>query len=512
MPGGTLNVNTSKTIHTLTLYAGATLNVQDSYSLAVNSLVLHVDGDQDAPVVNLNSTGGLVLNNDEIYFDMHIDEERYYWFSLPFDAQLQEISYADVASNGKAPVYREDYWVKYYDGARRADDANGGTQAKTYWTHVAAKGGSYVLQAGQGYEIGIANQKEVFFSGQTYNHTKRIIRFVMTPDGGTWNADERGTGKVTVVEPSTCTLSQNAVHAGWNLIGNPYLHSYNTGSVDGESGLRNGAWVMDSKGKYYEVDAETASVPYVTLYNPSTRTYSQALAANQTLRPFEAVFVQVNVGNVIHFANPLGATVSRNLVCARFDQPETPLYTGVQLTGNGRSDRTGVVLAEQFTPAYEIGGDLVKMTNSGALNLYTLNADAQGLAFNALSDEDATAPIPVGVTFPQAGVYTFAFDDEQYSINALDTMMLIDYEENTRTNLLYGNYEFSTKAGTVNNRFALLIRRAKLHDTEHQTTTDIDAPFPSGEGRGEASKFIRNGQLFIRCDGRTYNALGTEVK
>lgn len=36
-------------------------------------------------------------------------------------------------------------------------------------------------------------------------------------------------------------------------------------------------------------------------------------------------------------------------------------------------------------------------------------------------------------------------------------------------------------------------------------------PFPLGEGRGEASKLLRNGQLLILRDGKTYNALGQLV-
>ena len=506
-PGGTLNVNTTKTIHKLTLYAGATLNVQDSYTLSVNSLVLHVDDDQNAPIINLNSTGELALNNDEMYFDMHIDESRYYWFSLPFDAELQEISYADVASNGKTPVYRTDFWVFYYDGARRAADANGGAKAETYWTHVASKGGSYTLQAGQGYELGIANQKSKYFNGQDYHHTKRIIRIPMSVDADTWTAVDRGAGKVVVIDPSTCVAPQNAVHAGWNLIGNPYLHSYHTGSVDGESGLRNGAWVMDSKGKYYEVDGETVDVPYVTLYDPSTRTYSQDLAANRTIRPFEAVFVQVNIGNVVHFANPTNVTVSRNHAPRRFfAETERPLYTGIRISGNDKHDRAGVVLAEEFAPTYEIGADLAKMTNANALNLYTLNADNQKLAFNALSDEDAIAPISVGVTIPAIGEYTFSFDDEQYSVNALDTLMLIDKAAGISTNLLYANYTFEIEeAGAVNNRFEILVRRAK---DQPQITTDVDNIYEEDKPR----KFIRNGQLFIINDGKMYNAVGTEVR
>jgi energy-coupling factor transporter ATP-binding protein EcfA2 len=38
------------------------------------------------------------------------------------------------------------------------------------------------------------------------------------------------------------------------------------------------------------------------------------------------------------------------------------------------------------------------------------------------------------------------------------------------------------------------------------------SPFPLGEGRGEASKLIKNGKLFILHNGHTYTAEGQEVK
>ena len=44
--------------------------------------------------------------------------------------------------------------------------------------------------------------------------------------------------------------------------------------------------------------------------------------------------------------------------------------------------------------------------------------------------------------------------------------------------------------------------------------TDLSSPkspFPSGEGWGEAVKFLRNGQLYIRKDGILYDALGRKI-
>ncbi|MBR5677064.1 MAG: hypothetical protein IKX20_02890, partial [Paludibacteraceae bacterium] len=150
--------------------------------------------------------------------------------------------------------------------------------------------------------------------------------------------------------------------------------------------------------------------------------------------------------------------------------------------------------------------DLMKMLNSKALNLYTLNADNQELAFNGLSEENAMDPIPVGVIFPSAGTYTFAFDANQYSMDGLESLVLIDKVAGTQTELLHFEYDFTIDgAATINNRFELLVRRA------HKVPTDIS--FTSEEDQEvSARKFIREGKLFIIRDNKIYDATGARVQ
>ena len=510
LSGATLTVDENTELHHLTIYDGATLDISNGITLTVNSLVLFSEGDQTAPTVTLNSSGAIALKNGELYHDRRIDEERYYWLTLPYNAQLQEISYSNLAANGGAPVYRTNYWVKYYNGLLRANDVNGSSLASNYWQHVAARGSDYTLQAGQGYIVGIANQKTITQAdGRT--HTKRVLRFTLTPNESTWLTQERSGGKVTNVEPSSANDPKNAVHVGWNLIGNPYMSSYSIGNPGTSSGLQNGEWTKDEDG-FYVIDESVTptNIPYLTIYDPAEDSYSQTLASTyRALRPFEAVFVQVNTGNQIYFQT---GGISRNSAPAymRFLEPEVPVRTGITLSGEGKTDATGIVLSEEYSPAYEIGADLVKCPNNGALNLYTLNADSLSLAFNGLSDDDAITPIPVGATFPVAGEYTFAFDDMSYSINDMDTLLLIDKDKNISIDLLHADYTFSIEnAGTVNNRFELFLRRAQKAEEEEEETTNLDNTYNADNS---TRKFIRNGQLFIIRDGKVYDAIGARVR
>ena len=503
LDGATLTIDANKEIHNLTIYEGATLNVANGCTLTVNSLILRCEDDQKMPTVNLNTSGSITLNNNEIYFDARIDEERYYWYSLPFNAQLQEISYSNLEANGKTPVYRTDYWVKYYNGALRAEDVNAGSLASTYWTHVAAKGSDYTLQAGQGYNVGIANQANTT-QADGRKHTKRVLRFTLKAPSG-WQAQEQNSNKVTTIASSSATDPKNAAHVGWNLVGNPYMHSYSAGTA---SGVVVGEWEKDEDDYYVIKEGATSTIPYFTVYDPSAeqgKRYSQVRTSAKTLRPFEAVFVQINSGTQISFtASSMAAHAPAYMRAA---DPDVPFYTGIELRSNDAIDRTGIVLNKDYTPAYEIGADLLKVSNEGVLNLYTINQYEQPLAFNGLSDDDAVAPIPVGVTFPAAGEYTFAFDFENYDLSGLEALDLIDKAQGTTTDLLMNDYTFVTNAiGTVNDRFQIIVRRAK------DVATDIITPSLSEEGRGETTKFIYNGQLFIRRDGKIYNASGVQVK
>ena len=510
LPGATLTIDADKTLHDITIYEGGTLHIGDGDTLSVHSLILRRDDEAASPQVTFgNASSAIDLQFGEIYYDIRIDEERYYWFSLPFDAYAQEISYANISANGKDAEYRTDYFVKYYNGAKRAADADINKKAKSYWTHVANKNENALLHAGQGYEIGIYNQKDTIqLDGN--KHTKRVIRFTMRPDDARWNIQEINSTKVTSISPSECWHPLNAVHAGWNLIGNPYLHNYSTGSITDASGLVNGKWVKEIKDGvwtgYYVADEETTGVPYLTVYDPAPvrgEHYSQHRAANYTLKPFEAVFVQINEGDQINFTAPMH-TSNRVPAYMRTPREEAPLHTGIMLSGNDRTDRTGIVLADQFSAdEYEIAGDLSKVQNTGCLNLYTLNSNNQEMAFNAMSDEDALQPIPVGATFPSEGTHTFSFDAEQYDFMALDELLLIDYQENTCTNLLYSNYECYAPKGTINNRFALSVKRTNAN---HEVTTDMENAHTN-----DNRKFIRDGQLYILKDNKLYNALGVSL-
>ena len=525
--GNTLTVNEDRTIRILTLQDSATLNVLDGTKLRAQQVVLFSDGDQNTPFVNLNGSGEIILKNGELYVDRRIDENRFYWFTLPYDAKVSEINFSNEESNGFAAKYNVEenggFFLNYYDGARRAADVNAGiltqeaiNNGATYWTRVPANA---TLNAGQGYQVGLYDQwATVQADGR--HHKKRVIRFTTRPDGYLWNNQEHNLGKVAPINASTVTNPLNKVHAGWNLIGNPYIYTYTTGSTPGISGISNGAWKGDTVNGVWNGwvrdEGRPTNIPYLTIYNLGYKRYYQVLASDYTLRPGEVVFVQVESGNGISFThNP---NVSPKPSSMLVSLHEAPLYTGIKLTGNGMMDRTGVVLNEEYSSAeYEIGGDLAKMASNKYLNLYSFNDNSrkQRLAFNGMSDVDADSTlIPLGVVFPSAGEYTFSFDAETYDPLDLEALFLVDESTNEFINLLAEDYKVKVnKAQTVENRFYLFVRRVKRANDPDPSNPSSNIDLLSNEqAQSSTGKFMLNGILYIVRDGKIYDALGTQVK
>ncbi len=539
-PNRTLTVTATDTIRKLYVPDNATLNIANDQTLSMSIFSLFSEGDQAAPQVNLNERGSIFLRDDRLYYDKRIDDARYYWFSLPFDAHVKEISFVNVAANDGRPEYyagtdgdNKDraFFIKTYNGALRAADANGGALATTYWTDVTTRGTDYTMKAGLGYEIGLADQSTKKFNGQSYSHTSRTFRFTMRPEAGeSWLTSERtgGGSKSAVVTPSTVEDQRNASHAGWNLIGNPYMHTYNTGTVPSNGNIKNGAWIREKNliGDYTgwwildETDPTNrpTDVPYLTLYDPSKRktadSYRQVLASSHNLRPFEAVFVQVNAGHTLNFGTNM--SVSAMPAYMRQDESEEPIRTGITISGADRTDRTGFVLSEDYTAAYEIGADLEKVINSytkkgitiNYLNLYSLDSLNRQLAFNGLNPEAAADTIPLGVIIPADDEYTFAFDADWYGVKAkyIESLELIDYQQQTTTNLLNNIYSFTGSANQIiNDRFGLVIRLKEQTGTP-TGLEDIDTE------SGDLRKIIHNGHMYIIRDKSVYSATGAKVK
>ena len=177
----------------------------------------------------------------------------------------------------------------------------------------------------------------------------------------------------------------------------------------------------------------------------------------------------------------------------------------INLANGNHEDHTGLLIAEQYSPAYEINADLEKMI--GSMSVYTIYG-GYNLAYNALSPDDAKQFIPIGYVAPSAGEYTFSLDDNS-DVNEIDHIYLTDYQESVTVDLMEQDYIFMTTSGKNESRFAI---NATLKE-ETDTPTDIDIINGGGDLDGEKPiKFIYHDKMYIYHRGVIYDATGKKVR
>ena len=240
---------------------------------------------------------------------------------------------------------------------------------------------------------------------------------------------------------------------------------------------------------------------YVTIPNDNGTDYYQAKFSQVTLPPFKNFFVQVGNTGEMSFA-----LASRNDAPNRYLQvPEREVEFEVILSNASRQDNMGLLIAEQYSPTYEINADLEKMI--GSMAVYTIFG-GYNLAYNALSPDDAKEWIPVGYVAPTAGEYTFALDEES-AVTEIDHIYLTDFQEGVTVDLTEKSYSFTTVSGKNESRFAI---NATLKD-EPETPTDIDIINSGGDLNADApQKFIYHDKMYIYHRGVIYDATGKRVR
>ncbi len=494
LDGGTAVVDKTNSVRNVTVYSGGRLEVESEQSFSAASLTLCAFSDNNAPIAQIQGT----FNCPVLNYDRRIDNSRYYWLTVPYDVALSDVNYATTAANTTTKaVYDTDFYIQFYDGVRRAQEK--GT-ASTYWTHIGdieeeTFQPKSTLKAGRGYLLGLPRSKQ----DQT-GHLYRTLRFPMTVTDG-WRTEQE-VNKIVAVQGADC--EEMVQHVGWNLIGNPFLIPFSATSAQDLTGgkleyyYENGEWVSP----WYTIEGGTESIPYVTLYDPQTDEYTQTTIVGALLQPFSAAFVQLNAG--VSGLSFQGSMLSKNNVPAKrmgLMKEETEEATILTLSAQNEinSDKSTIIVNDQYNSSYEIGADLLKMKNQGKLQLYTLQQNVQ-CAFNAINYFDADS-IPVGFIQNADGQITIRASIEKCN-EEVNGLWLYDNETQTQANLLFDEYTFYSDEGAYD-------KRLWLRMTKHKgITTDIQSSSDGYMQGNEVRKEIINGHLFILRAGRMYDVLG----
>ena len=488
------------TVKTLEVYPNATLHISAG---TLNATNLHLRGgwtrangkDYDVARVYIDPSAALTKTHAAMYYDIFDSDEgkHYYPLAVPFDVPVNTIDYADEYLAGFS-TYGTHYIIKTYDGALRAeygviDDA---------WAAVASDG---TLQAGRGYII-----TAVAVKGDA------VIRIPLSFDNAWTAAGEKATvsavtkNVVPVVAhtgtASTGESANNRRHAGWNMLGVPFMSCYTAGTdMYATDALIKGEIVIvgGSEGYAYQ----NTTVPYVSVPTHNFAEYIQTDITEAKLVPGWGFFVQVGTsGNLTFLANKQREDSDTPLYAPqRNDKDQTGNRAALVLAGKGCTDKTTLIISDRYNASYEIGADLEKMFGNGnTLATYTIMEDGTRLVFNALGNKEIANSVPVGFRVPAAGEYTFSLDDS-YPTEQFERIDLIDYQQGTLTNLLENNYTFTTEGTQNDSRFALNaeLRRLPLIPTATDNVSD---------NGNQVEKRIVDGYLIIIRNGRIYDATG----
>lgn len=341
-----------------------------------------------------------VTINGNAEVELTTNEKRWYFFSLPFDVKVSDITSGDPTAQ-KA--------VRYYDGANRAIYGAAGS-----WKNY---GEEDIIPAGSGFIM--QTNKTTWNGFLSFNETKQNL-FATTE----------------LVKTLEVNDSETAANKGWNLVGNPWQCFFNNHYLNFTGPIT----VWDAENKTYKAYSLTDDDYAI---RPNEAFFVQCPDAEHNTIGFPAAGRQLT--QEIVNQNPIQAPMRE-----RTAQGDSRRLVDVVLSDGDFNDQTRVVLNEEATIGYEPAFDASKMMSmeSEVAQIYTLDDEGIRYAINERPVNDGS--VRLGFYAGKHGTYTLSL-----SRNAADTVVLIDLLTRTEVDLTVGEYSFTTEAGTYNSRFAL---------------------------------------------------------
>ncbi|MCQ2346641.1 MAG: InlB B-repeat-containing protein [Paludibacteraceae bacterium] len=472
--GVTLTMNEDYAATDITILGGGKMVVSDGKALTAHSITLQggaYDGEAYRFVYPELEVNGTIQTAEgtptPMTYNHLLNKAQYYTMAVPTNVNAKEVLYPDGVG---AP-----YKVQTYDGAARAEYST----TRNCWVDVWNKYNPFdpatpdvTFEAGRGYTVFCKPQAGVYSP----------LSFPITMD---FREEGEAAEKTISVYGYGCTDGMPADKTksgdvGWNVLGNPFLMSF--GGDD-----------------YLSLETTTGTYPilYVIMPNENGTYYQVELLSNISIPAFNNFFVQIFNDGDIHFVRGNKA----NNAPRRATMASDVAAFGVRVEdANGSADRLGFFLSDDFTDEYDPYYDLSKWQNSG-LNLYAKHA-GDNLSMMAVSPATMENEIPLTLTIPATGRYTFSLVDEwARNLWAYDHIYLYDKTTGVTTDLTVEDYAFSASQGTSATRFVI-----SAHRNEMPTGNTIVSDHK--EDQAKPIKYIEDGKLVILRNGLRYDANG----
>ena len=464
------DTNDHPQVNNVMIYEGASLEIPSGadYNYTINSLSLRRKGDIVASA-KVEEGGKLHLPASAtapIYLDMRIDANNWHWFTLPYNCNIEDVTWVD----GTPAQYNKDWFIMYYDGNSRANEQS------IYENHWKVYNGT-TIEAGKGYIVGI--QGDITHPDYTFE-----LRFPMTTEVLT----NEHTDKTVAVNAWGVKMDITPNKKGWNLVGNPYLDYYKTSENISFTGLSLIEYLGINPVTGERLYQEGGNVPFlVTPIDGGWYEYRQELASDIEMMPFTAYFVQVGDPNNPDYTDGMelhaqfesdhrGRMSLIRRAPQEVDGEQEPVIVRVEVANaKGESDKTTLIIDDRFTNEYEMNGDFFKWFGDYYRRytkpvLYSMGADHGKRAFNALSEQLAAQPVALGMFAAQAGDYTFSLTRKRCDLSRVEEVWLYDATTATYTNLMQQDYTFTTAKTEGEGRFYLSVKMRQNAPTD---ITDI---------------------------------------
>ena len=288
------------------------------------------------------------LNAKKMRFDISVSDNKWYFFSFPFDIKL---------SDTKAPG---EYKWKMYDGSIRADQGSGGWVNLPDNEEWLKQGKGYIFQTNKAGTLTLKVTKEKFGQLDANNIMKELDVF---PSG-------------------------NNFDASWNFIGNPQTSYYNVNDLGYEAPIT--VW----NGNSYE--AVRPGDDDYTLH-PFQAFFVQKPTASSTIE-FKAEDRLTKTGSEIRAQEAKARRLARGFVPSR-------MIINLNVSDGSLSDKTRVVFNDKKSRNYEMDCDAAKfMTLTQAPQLYSVEGKGTKFAIN----ERPMGSVQLGFTAKKSGTFTIS--------------------------------------------------------------------------------------------------------
>lgn len=224
----------------------------------------------------------------------------------------------------------------------------------------------------------------------------------------------------------------------WNLFGSPYLCAMNY------SDMQYGRVMYGyQKGAYTTLNTIDDNAEGYIPAGDAVFTQTATMKERETIEVEIPTAGNTKSGTAYQGSNDMTVALSRAYTRSGGDGQEDRLQLKAVPAGESRSD-------------FDINGDGVKWMSAGRPQIY---ARQGGGRYSLLSAVNKEGEVSVGVSLPEAGMYTFAIPGD-CDTSDYETVVLKDNETGKTVDLLEGQYDFSVaEAGDVEGRFTISFNR-----------------------------------------------------